>query len=106
HRPKLDLLDLDDVLSFAGFGRLLLRLVLVLAVVQELDDGGRGVRGDLDKIEPRGLRHLERSLDWRRAVIVPGGIDQLNLADADLLVDARAVFLNGQRGFHRTANGS
>ena len=33
------------------------------------------------------------------------GIDQLYLADADLLIDARAVFLGGQRGLNRTTNG-
>jgi len=38
-------------------------------------------------------------------MIVASGIDQLNLADADLLVDARAVLLGGQRGLHRTTNG-
>jgi hypothetical protein len=29
----------------------------------------------------------------------------LDLADADLLVDARAVLLGGQRRLHRTTNG-
>jgi len=29
--------------------------------------------------------------------VVTGGIDQLNLAGADLLVDARAAFFGGQR---------
>jgi len=29
----------------------------------------------------------------------------LDLANADILVDARAVLLNGQRGLHRTTNG-
>jgi hypothetical protein len=37
-------------------------------------------------------------------MVVTSGIDKLDLADADLLVDARAVFLNGQRGLHRTTN--
>src|SRR5581483_5928785 len=41
HRPELDLLDLDDFLLFAGFSRLLLRLVFVFAVIQDLADGGR-----------------------------------------------------------------
>jgi hypothetical protein len=37
--------------------------------------------------------------------VVPGTIDQLNLFGSDLLVDARAVLLGGQRGLHRTTNG-
>jgi hypothetical protein len=38
-------------------------------------------------------------------VVVATGIYKLDLADADLLVYARAVLLNGQRGLHRTTNG-
>ena len=38
-------------------------------------------------------------------MVVTVWIDQLDLADADLLVDARAVFLDGRRGLHRTTNG-
>src|SRR6476646_12130998 len=38
-------------------------------------------------------------------MVMTTGIDKLDLADADLLVDARAVLLNGQRGLHRTTNG-
>src|SRR5215470_4212482 len=38
-------------------------------------------------------------------MVVTTGIDKLDLADADILVDARAVLLNGQRGLHRTTNG-
>ena len=30
---------------------------------------------------------------------------KLNLSGADLLIDARAVLLGGQRGLHRTTNG-
>ena len=39
------------------------------------------------------------------AVVGAGVIDQLYLAGADLLVDARAVLLGGLRGLHRTTNG-
>jgi hypothetical protein len=105
HRPQLDFLDLDDVLFLASLCSLLLRLVLELAVVQELAHGRAGVWGDFDQIKPRGLRHFQRGLDGSRAVVVARCVDQLDLADADLVIDARAVFLNGQRGLHRTANG-
>src|SRR5262245_34257999 len=58
HRTEFDLLDLDDFLLFAGFRRLLLRLVLVLAIVQDLADWRRRVGGDFDQVEPRRLRHI------------------------------------------------
>jgi hypothetical protein len=32
-------------------------------------------------------------------------VDQLNLSDADLIVHARSIFLDGRGGSHRTANG-
>ena len=38
HRPQLDLLDLDDLLLLASFGRLLLRLVFVFAVIEDFGD--------------------------------------------------------------------
>jgi hypothetical protein len=37
-------------------------------------------------------------LDIDDTLVVAGGIDQLNFFRADLLVDARAVLLGGQRG--------
>src|SRR5262245_55739973 len=58
HRPELDLLDLDDFLFFAGFRRLLLRLVLVLAVIQDFADRWRRVGGNFHQVETRCLRHV------------------------------------------------
>src|SRR5262245_13979411 len=58
HRPELDLLDLDDFLFFAGFRRLLLRLVLVLAVIQNFADRWRRVGGNFNQVETRCLRHV------------------------------------------------
>jgi len=75
HWPELDLLDLDDFLFFAGFGRLLLRLVFVFAVIQDLADRRCRVGSYFDQVEPRGLRHLERGLDGCGAVVVTTGID-------------------------------
>ena len=95
HRPELDLLDLDDFLFFAGFRRLLLRLELVLAVIQDLGDGRNGVGGDLDEIKPGRLGKTNGGFGGDDAFVVTGIIDQLNLAGADLLVDARAVLLGG-----------
>src|SRR5262249_10210566 len=90
---------------FAGFRRLLLRLEFVFAVIQDFDDGRDRVGGNLDQIEPGGLRHLQGGLDGGGAYVGATGIDQLNLSDADLLVDARTVLLNGRGGSHRTTNG-
>jgi hypothetical protein len=39
-------------------------------------------------------------------MVLSGLVDQLDLADADLIIDARAVLLNGQRSSHRATNGS
>jgi hypothetical protein len=50
--PELDLLDLDDLLLLASFVLLLLLLEPELAVVQDLADGGIGVRRDLHQVEP------------------------------------------------------
>mgnify|MGYP000700433244 CR=1 FL=1 len=61
--------------------------------------------GDLDEIEPGLAGPFQRKLDLNGPVVVSGLVDQLDFADADLLVDARAVLLSGQRGLHRTTNG-
>jgi hypothetical protein len=98
HRPELDLLDLDDLLFLAGFRRFLLRLELVLAVIQNLGDRRNRIGGDLDQIKPGRLGKPDGGLSQDNTLVVTGGIDQLNLAGADLLVDARAVLLGGQRG--------
>src|ERR1700694_4564392 len=102
HRSEFDFLDLDDLLLFSGFGCFLLRLILVLADIQNLADRRTGIWGDLDEIEPRLGRSLKGALDFDSAVIGSVLVDQLYLADADLLVNARAVLLNGGRGSHRT----
>ena len=58
-----------------------------------------------DKIKPGGLGHADGHIGSDDTLVVAGGIDQLNLAGADFLVDARATFFGGQRGFLRTTNG-
>ena len=105
HRPELDLLDLDDLLLFAGFGRLLLRLVLVLAVVQQLADRRGGIRGNLDQVKSGFLGFGQGNLDVGGSMVVTGLVDQLDFSDSDLLVDTRTVFLDGRRSSHGTTNG-
>ena len=95
HRPELDLLDLDDLLFLAGLGLFLLLLEPVLAVIQDLADRRRGVWRNLDQIEP-GLGGLgERVCDGEGSEVRTVGADQVNLFDANVLVGAGAVLLDG-----------
>src|SRR5258708_2515443 len=106
HRPELDLLDLDHLLFLAGFRRLLLGLVFVFAVIENFADGGGRIGGDLDEIKPGLLRSVQSNLDLNGPMIMAGLVDQLDFANSDLLVDARAVLRGGLRGAHWTTNGS
>ena len=103
--PELDLLDLDGLLLLAGLGRLFLRLKLELAVVQNLADGRRVVGGNFDQIEPGLSGQGDRVVDRCYASVGSLVVDQLNLADADLVIHARSIFLDRLSGSHRTANG-
>jgi hypothetical protein len=105
HRPKLDLLDLDDFLLLACLSRFLLRLVLVFAVIQDLADGRGRVGGDLDEIKPGFLGFFQSKPGIDRTQILANLIDQLNFAGSDFLVDARTVLLDGLRSSNRTTNG-
>jgi hypothetical protein len=104
-RTHLDLLDLDRLLLLAGLGGLLLRLELVFAVVQDLADGRARVRRDLDEIEA-GLRgKMQGFYGVDDAAVLTVMVDELNLRDADLVVDPGA-FLDGRRCTIGSANGS
>ena len=105
HRPEFYLLDLDHLLFLAGFGRLLLRLIFVFAVIQQLADRRDRIGGDLDQIKPGLLGPGQGDLNIGRPMIVAGLVDQLNFARSDLVIDARALLLDGLRGSHRSANG-
>jgi hypothetical protein len=98
HGPEFDLLDLDHLLALAGLGRLLLLLVLELAVIEQLADWRRRIGGDFDEIEPGLLGQGNRFRDRDGAFVASVLVDQVNLASANLLVDARAVLLDGGRG--------
>ena len=52
-RTELDFLDLDDLLLLARLIGPLLRLVLVLAIVEDLADRRISIRLDLDKVEAK-----------------------------------------------------
>src|SRR5215468_6452211 len=106
HRPELDLLDLDHFLFFAGFGRLLLRLVFIFTEIKNFADRRNGIGGYLDEIEPRFLGSFQGQPCIDSAMILAGLVDQLHFAGSDLLVDTRTVFLDGRRGSHWSANGA
>jgi hypothetical protein len=103
-RPHLYLFDFNGLLLLAGLGRFLLGLVLVATVVENLGDRGDRVGGDLDEVETRLARQVERPGDRGGTVVGAGGIDQLNLGNPDFLIDARSV-LGGRRRLEGSANG-
>ena len=105
HRPQLDFLDLDDLLLLARLGGFLLRLVFVLAVVEDLADGRARIGGDLHEIEAGVLRHGQGVGGIDDPLIGAVFVDELDLADADLLVDARPLLGSRLRGSDRTTNG-
>lgn len=91
-RAHLDLLDLDDLLLFAGFGGLFLLLIFVFAVVHQFDHGRACFRRDFDQIESlffgNGASFGNTDLAIFGAVVT----DQQNRARENFLIDARAVF--------------
>ena len=70
-----------------------------------MQTGGDRVRRDLDQIEPGLLRHGQSGADFGDAVVGAVLVDELDLADADLLVDARPLLGGGLRGSDRATNG-
>jgi hypothetical protein len=105
HRPQLDLFDLDDLLLFAGFGGLFLRLIFILAVIENFANRRDRIGRDLYQVEPGFLRHGKRCIDLGDAFVGTVFVDELDLADADLLVDARPLLGGGLRRSDRATNG-
>jgi hypothetical protein len=105
HRPEFYLLDLDDLLLLARLGGFLLRLIFVFAVIEDFADRRDRIRRDLDKIEPGLLRHGNGSADFSDALVGAVFIDELDLANADLLVDARPFLGGGLRQSDGATNG-
>ena len=95
-RPHLDLLDLDGALLLARLGGLLLRLIFVLAVIQDLAHRRLGIGRDLDQVEPRLNRARQGFGRGDHADIVAGSVDELDVRDVDALVDARAALFGGK----------
>ena len=72
----------------------------------DLADRRIGIRHDLDQIETRLVRNLLCLEDVGDTSIQPLGVDQLDLANLDVAIDAWPILLRDRGGFHRTANGS
>jgi hypothetical protein len=106
HRPQLDFLDLDDFLLLARFGGFLLRLIFIFAEIENLANRRDRIRRDLHQIEPGLLRHGDGGADFSDALVGAVFVDELDLANADLLVDARALLGGGLRVSDRATNGS
>ena len=105
HGPVLQLLDLDDLLLLARLGGLLLLLIFVFAVVEDLDDRRGRIGRDLDQVEAGFLRGGERVGDRNGAFVGAVLLDQMDFADANLLVDARPILAGRLLGSHRATNG-
>jgi hypothetical protein len=103
-RPHLDFLDLDGLLLLARLGGLLLRLEFVFAVVEDLDDRRLRIGGDLYEIEAGFLGELARLFDVNDATVLTFVVDELDLRNADLIVDP-GPFLDGRGSTIGTANG-
>jgi hypothetical protein len=88
--PHLDLFDLDGALLLARLGGLLLRLVFVLAEIEDLADRRLGIGRNLDQVET-GLGGASEGLSrGNDADIVAGGVDELDVWIVNALVDAGA----------------
>jgi hypothetical protein len=85
---ELDLLDVDDGLLPARLARLLRRLVLVLAEIEDLADGRGGLRIDLDQIQRLLLGHRERLVRRHDAEHRAVRADDAHLGHAYAVVDA------------------
>jgi len=105
HWAELDLLDLDDFLLLAGFGLLFLFLESVLAVIQDLADRRYGVGRNLHQVEA-GIEGLGQGVCDRDGTEVGAVlVDQVNLTNADIFIDALAVLLDGGLRSLRATNG-
>jgi hypothetical protein len=102
---QLDFLDLDDLLTLARLRRLLLLEEAVFPEIEDLADGRRRIRDDLDEIEAGFLRLALGVREIDDAVILALGVDELNLHSAYVAIDARASFLRRRSCLHGTTNG-
>jgi hypothetical protein len=101
HRAELDLLDLDDLLLLAGFGCLLLLLVLVFAKIENLGNRRLGIRRDFAEIETSLFGQTQGFADRDNTAVFTSGIDQADVRDVDLKIDPRTIGFRCRRGIER-----
>src|SRR5690606_32719769 len=87
-RAELDLLDVDRMLTLAGFLGLLLLLVLVLAPVHDPADGRTRSGRDFDEVEALFKGALARCFDGQDSELFAVGGNDSDRGDADLVVDS------------------
>lgn len=87
---ELHFLDLDDLLILASLGFFLLSLVLELAIVHDLADGRRRVRGNLHEIESGLFGHYQGSFGGYYAYVFAIGADEADFRGPNAFVDAGA----------------
>ena len=74
-RTQLDLLDLDNLLLFPGFGGFFLLQEAEFAIIEDLADRGIGRRNDFDKIKSRFIGRLLGLNNFHDTTVLAFGID-------------------------------
>jgi hypothetical protein len=87
-RRHPDLFPRDGALLLLCVLRLLLLLVAVLPEIEDLRDGRRRVRSDLDEVPAFARGQLERALGRYDPKLGTVGADEADGGNADLVVDA------------------
>src|SRR5207302_9850961 len=103
--PVCQRLALDALVFLALLGGFLLFLIFVFAVVEDLDDRGGRVGRNLDQVETGLLRGGERIGDLHGAFVGAVLLDQMDFADANLLVDTRPILGGRLLGSYWATNG-
>ena len=93
-RAKLDFLDLDGLLLFAGFRSLLLGLEFIFSEIHDLADRDFGIYRDFHKIETGFLGPGKRVALGNGPMVLSGLVDELNIAGYYCFINAR-TFFNG-----------
>src|SRR6187402_398570 len=89
---EFDFLDDDDLLLLACSAVALIFFVEILAVVLDATDGGNGIGGDLDEVQPTfagDLQSVERGHDAHLFAVF---VDDANFSRADLFVGTDEAF--------------
>jgi hypothetical protein len=89
-RTHLDLFDLNDLLLFLGLRLFLLLLIFEFAVIENFAYGRRRSWRDFDKIKAGFSGDGDGFGGFYNAALFTMMVDQENLRDVDVVIDARA----------------